>query len=264
MGEELRIEYLERAWGRMAYVTEGGGAPVMLLHASGRSLQDWLPYQFWLRGRRWIALDLRGHGASDLPPAYFKFHRLAEDALALVDHLWVAPVDVVGQSLGGLVALEMLRLAPERVRRLALLETWVRMPYAEVLGEPFAGLSDETRRALALTTHRVYVRWIPAVREDFMAELRDVDTEGLVRRTRHPMLMVYGDRGEARPGAEALGVPVREGVALAWVAGGSHWFPQFQIAQTGRILRRFLIGEEPPEEPPLPPPTLQGLMLQPK
>lgn len=263
MDADLRIEFLQRPWGRMAYATDGAGPPVMLLHAAGRSLDDWLAYRGWLRGRRWIALDFRGHGASDLPTAYFKFHRLAEDALALVDHLWVAPVDVVGQSLGGLVALEMLRLAPERVRRIALLEAWLRAGYADVLGDSFAGLSDEVRRTLTRRIRQTYVRWVPVVREDFMAEMRDTDVEAILHGTSHPVLAVYGDRGGVHPGAEALGIPKRESVRMEWVDGGSHWFSQFQVEETGRILRRFLIGEDPPDEP-LPPLSLQGLMLQPK
>jgi pimeloyl-ACP methyl ester carboxylesterase len=82
------------------------------------------------RGARCIALDLRGHGESEKlyePEAYAR-DRLAADVLALIDHLELPSVDLVGYSLGARTAFKAALAAPGRVSRLALGgvgETWL-------------------------------------------------------------------------------------------------------------------------------------------
>jgi pimeloyl-ACP methyl ester carboxylesterase len=69
-------------------------------------------------GHEVVAPDLRGFGSRPPGPAPFSH---AGDVLALLDGLGAERADLVGASFGGLVALEVAALAPERVRSLALL-----------------------------------------------------------------------------------------------------------------------------------------------
>lgn len=83
-------------------------------------------------GRNVVALDLPGHGQSGGAPLA-SVEAIAEWLLALFDLLRVARVDLIGHSLGALVALETAARHPERVARIALLGPAVPMPVADVL-----------------------------------------------------------------------------------------------------------------------------------
>ena len=69
---------------------------------------------------RVIRYDLRGHGASPVPPAPYDIADLGADVLALLDELGVDRAHVGGLSIGGLVGMWIAANAPERVDRLVL------------------------------------------------------------------------------------------------------------------------------------------------
>lgn len=71
--------------------------------------------------RRWLCPDLRGHGSSPAP-APWRTEEHVGDLVAVLDDHGVDRADVVGHSFGGHVALHLLAAAPERVRRLVLLD----------------------------------------------------------------------------------------------------------------------------------------------
>ena len=75
-------------------------------------------------GRRVVALDLRGRGLSDAtPPGTYGWPAHARDVLAVADALGAAgPVDLVGHSMGAFVGMQAAADAPERVRRLVLVD----------------------------------------------------------------------------------------------------------------------------------------------
>jgi pimeloyl-ACP methyl ester carboxylesterase len=110
-----------------------GGAPVVLCHglcASGRQFQSDARH-FAALGYRVLVPDLRGHGASGAPEGFdpdgFTLPRLAADMLAMLDDAEVEAVDWVGNSLGGIVALEMLKAASGRFRSFATFGTSYRL-----------------------------------------------------------------------------------------------------------------------------------------
>lgn len=98
------------------------GVPLLLLNGLGANLEMWEP----LRGRldrRTIAVDLPGTGGSPTPPLPLTIPQDARLVLGVLDALGVEAVDVLGFSFGGSIALELARLAPQRVRRLVLAST---------------------------------------------------------------------------------------------------------------------------------------------
>ena len=94
----------------IAFLDEGEGDPIVLVHgfASNKEV-NWLQ-PGWVAtltraGRRAIALDNRGHGASSklYDPAAYHSAIMAEDVRALLDHLALARADVMGYSMGARV-----------------------------------------------------------------------------------------------------------------------------------------------------------------
>ena len=117
---------------RLAYLDEPAtgaesGEPILLIHGFASShAVNWV-FPTWVKtltgdGRRVILYDVRGHGRSDKPydPEAYTIGTLAEDALALMDHLGLGCIDVMGYSMGARIAAFLQRLAPERVRSLVL------------------------------------------------------------------------------------------------------------------------------------------------
>jgi pimeloyl-ACP methyl ester carboxylesterase len=103
--------------------TGGTGVPVLLVHGFSRDHSMWAATG-WTQalertGRRWLAPDLLGHGASPRPHEREAYQLDAQTRL-LAEALEEEPADVVGYSLGGELALEFALAYPERVRRLVI------------------------------------------------------------------------------------------------------------------------------------------------
>jgi pimeloyl-ACP methyl ester carboxylesterase len=96
---------------------------LLLLHAamghSGR-YYAWVPRLS--RHYRVVRMDLRGHGASGVPPADppLTMQRLVKDTAELLDHLGCKSAHIVGNSAGGYVGQNLAMTSPERVRSLLL------------------------------------------------------------------------------------------------------------------------------------------------
>jgi 3-oxoadipate enol-lactonase len=105
------------------HVEEGPvDAPVLVLSNSlGSTLSVWDPQMPALARRfRVVRYDLRGHGASPVPPAPYEIDDLGADLLALLDRLGLERVHLGGLSLGGLVSAWVAEHEPARVGRLVL------------------------------------------------------------------------------------------------------------------------------------------------
>ena len=108
---------------RIAYIDDGEGAPVLLLHGLGGSADDWRLQRDEFRARyRVIVPDLRGFGASERREP-FTIQQHARDMAALLVALGITRARVVGLSMGGAVAIELALRAPERVAALVLANT---------------------------------------------------------------------------------------------------------------------------------------------
>lgn len=108
----------------IAWFDEGdpSGAPVLLIHGFASSANvNWVN-PGWLKtlgdaGYRVIALDNRGHGASSKPhdPAAYYPSVMAEDAVALLNHLGISTAHVMGYSMGARISAFLALAHPERV-----------------------------------------------------------------------------------------------------------------------------------------------------
>ena len=109
---------------RIAWERRGSGRPLVLVHGLGYARWGWEPVADSLAERfEVILLDNRGIGESDAPPGPYTVAEMAEDVLSVMDEAGLGSADVVGTSLGGMIAQELALTAPQRVRRLVLVCT---------------------------------------------------------------------------------------------------------------------------------------------
>ncbi len=109
----------------LSYDVKGEGDQLLLVAGCGQPAVAWhlsLVPALVGEGYRVATFDNRGVAPSSSPPAPYSVEEMADDALALLDHLgWEEPVFVAGHSLGGWIAETLVLDHPERVRAAALM-----------------------------------------------------------------------------------------------------------------------------------------------
>ncbi|WP_320669433.1 alpha/beta fold hydrolase [Patulibacter defluvii] len=250
----------------LAHAVDGptDGPAVVLLHAIGsdRRLWDGCLAPLTAAGLRVVAVDLRGHGRSPVPPGPYAFGDLAGDVLALLDALAVARASVAGVSLGGAVALDLALRAPGRIDRVAACCTGARIYGPTVWHERAAIVSEQGIDPL---TEGALDRWVTAAFRSteperaatLLATLRatpaagyagcaaalaDLDLRPALGRLSAPTLIVAGAEDVATPPAShaeplAAAIP---GARLEVVPGTAHLAPFERPDLVGPLLAGFL------------------------
>ena len=227
---------------KLSVFVAGRGDPVLLLHGLGATKITWTPVMTALSKRyRIIVPDLLGHGESEKPRGDYSPRSHARIVRHLMDQLEIDRAKVVGNSLGGRVALELALRSPRRVEALALLDpsvpglrwryvlgfariipseigaipfplraSWVEVAIRRLFAHP-ESLSPE---AYALAAHEfIRINRDPRARMAFFSSLRHIVTErpdvffATLRRVKHRTLVVFGEMDRL--------VPARLGVRLA-------------------------------------------------
>jgi pimeloyl-ACP methyl ester carboxylesterase len=212
----------------IAYLDEGHGEPIVLVHGFASTKEvNWL-HPGWVStlteaGRRVIALDNRGHGASDKPrdPAAYHSSVMAEDVRALLDHLDVPRADIMGYSMGARIAAFLARAHPARVRSIMLgglgsrLVDGVGLPesIADALEAPtLADVRDaqgRTFRAFAEQTKSDLKALAACIRGSRQTLSRE-DCASLTM----PVLVAVGTKDDVAGSAQALAALLPHGQAL--------------------------------------------------
>ncbi|MES2402264.1 MAG: alpha/beta fold hydrolase [Pseudomonadota bacterium] len=108
--------------GGTAYSVYGSGAPVVLIHGVGMEQAAWTAQvEALAAGYQLVVYDMFGHGKSRVPPEGVTLADYADQLSDLLDHLGIAAANVIGHSMGALVALEFALGRPHRTTRVAAL-----------------------------------------------------------------------------------------------------------------------------------------------
>jgi pimeloyl-ACP methyl ester carboxylesterase len=123
---------------RLYYEVHGHGRPLVLLHGGLHTIElsfgDLIP--LLADSHRLIAVELQGHGRTADVAREPTYPAMADDVVALLDHLGIERADVLGFSLGGLVALELAMRHPGRLDRLVSAATHFRPEGYHDLSDP--------------------------------------------------------------------------------------------------------------------------------
>lgn len=259
------LKYLNLHGERIAYVDEGSGEVLLLLHGMAGSSQTWrsvikpLSRQF-----RVIAPDLPGHGESNKPRSDYSLGAFAVLLRDLLDELGVTSATIVGHSLGGGVAMQFLYQHPDYAQRLILIGSGGLGPDVgltlRLLSAPGAELIMPiiAPRQVLAAGERVWSRLRRAgieaprgeeiwrsystfsdapTRQAFLRTLRSVvDYRGqavsalnrLNTKTELPIMAIWGDRDAIIPVKHAYAAQdARPDIRLEVLAGVGH-FPQVE------------------------------------
>jgi len=203
----------------IAYLDEGEGDPIVLVHgfASSKNV-NWV-YPTWVSdlrkdGRRVIALDNRGHGESSklYDPAQYSIPAMADDAVALMDHLGIARADLMGYSLGARIAAWLGLKQPARLRSAILGGIGIAMIEGGGPGENVAkALEAPSLEDVTDPVGRTFRAFADQTRSDRLALAACLrGSRGLMTREEAaaisvPVLIAVGSADEVAGSAEALG-----------------------------------------------------------
>jgi pimeloyl-ACP methyl ester carboxylesterase len=203
----------------IAYLDEGEGAPVVLVHgfASTKNV-NWV-YPTWVselkkNGYRVVALDNRGHGESTklYDSADYSIPIMAGDIVALMDHLGIDRADIMGYSLGGRMAAWLALSRPERLRSAILGGIGIAMIEGGGPGENVArALEAPSLEDVSDPTGRTFRAFADQTRSDRLALAaclrgsRGLLTKEEVARIAVPVLIAVGTKDEVAGSASALG-----------------------------------------------------------
>ena len=110
----------------LAYIDMGerSGPAVVLIHGYTDSARDWVPMLPYLSKRyRLILVDIRGHGRSSKPECCYTRLDFAYDVKLLLDALGVRKADIIGHSLGSIIAQTFAEYWPERTGHVVLISS---------------------------------------------------------------------------------------------------------------------------------------------
>jgi pimeloyl-ACP methyl ester carboxylesterase len=118
------VKYLDLHGDRIAYRDTGNGETILLIHGMAGSSETWRAIIGQLSKKyRVVAPDLLGHGQSAKPRGDYSLGAFAVWLRDLLDELGIARVTVVGQSLGGGVAMQFVYQHPDYCERLVLISS---------------------------------------------------------------------------------------------------------------------------------------------
>lgn len=116
------MKYLDVHGERVAYLDEGSGEAILLVHGIAGSSQTWRSVIGPLsRKYRVVAPDLLGHGNSTKPRSDYSLGAMSVLVRDILDGLGITRATIVGHSLGGGVAMQFVYQHPEYVQRLVLI-----------------------------------------------------------------------------------------------------------------------------------------------
>ena len=152
--------------GGQTHLLEGGvasgKASLWCLHATAYSGRSFTPFLKLLAAhRRVVAPDTCGYGGSDWPDAPLDIQGYAQRVLKAVDQAGDTQVDLLGYHTGALIAAELARMEPERVRRLVL----IGVPYLDKAEQPAWRVRLAAPMVLGESLNQFKERWDFLVRE---------------------------------------------------------------------------------------------------
>jgi pimeloyl-ACP methyl ester carboxylesterase len=237
---------------------EGSGFPIVWIHGFPLSSAVFTP-QTRIQGYRHIRPDLRGFGATPPPDGEMTMAGYARDVVDVLDRAGVDRAVVAGLSMGGYVAMQMLRDAPARVAALLLLDTHEKPDSEEERAGRYKSAEDVAKNGTINVVEamlpkmvvreplRIVVRHImnSATPAGVIAALKAMaeraDSTATLRDANVPALVIVGEHDAITPVADAERmVSLMKAAELAPIANAAHLANFEASAQVNDLIPAFL------------------------
>ncbi len=222
--------------------------PVVFVHGFPFSHEIWHS-QLTVAGKLYhaIAYDVRGHGGSSVGDGQYSIEQHCDDLIALLDHLKILKVVIVGLSMGGYIALRAMERNPERFRGLVLCDTRSEADANEgkirrandatrvkregsktfadeFVHKVFAAESFSRRKEATDLVHRIIRRTPPlSIAGTLIALAARTDTTASLAAITVPTLILVGEHDAITPPAASQAMLERiQGAELAVVPEAAH------------------------------------------
>ena len=253
------MNFVERDGVRLAYVEGGqGGLPVLLVHGMQCDHTHMLPLFAHLAPRhRVVAVDLRGHGASDKPEGGYTDPDFNDDLVFLCRELDIERPVAIGHSFGGSTLLHLSVARPDFLSGLVLLDSGVRSLAAK--SAELGKTVDESTSTAGRRSAREFLgsRLFspddpPALREQILDQMDAVpshvvsatgrtvlafDAARAAERCRTPALFILAEKPFTD--AETLG-RLGPNWRVSQIVGAGHFIQLVVPAQVNAMVDRFL------------------------
>ncbi len=258
---------------QLHYEEYGQGAPLLLVHGLGSSTLDWEEQTSVLAAHyRVIAIDLRGHGRSDKPVEHYSIAGFAEDVAALIEHLKLEPVHLVGISMGGMIGFQLGVERPELLRSLTIVNSgpevkakslndcvqiakrWSlsRLLSLETIAKGLGKLLFPKPEQVELRL-KIERRWPRNDKRAYLSSLDAIIGWGVRDRLSNiscPVLVISGDRDYTSVASKEAYVAQLSDARLVVIADSRHATPMDQPALFNAQLLSFLGALAKPTQPP--------------
>lgn len=258
---ELAASFTEIDGLRVRHMREGSGAPVVVLHGWGASIETVVSIVRALQRIAEVhALDLPGFGESQAPREPWGVDDYRRFLGSFMDAVGIArPAALIGHSNGGRVAIAMAAAEPQRVSRMILVDSAGIKPkrgvtYYRKVG--MAKVGKHAARRLGAPGRRLrdalvgraasadYAAAPPEMRATFV-RLVNSDLRDLLPQVRVPTLLIWGQQDTATPVSDAqLMERLIPDAGLVLFEGAGHYSYLDQPARFARIARHFLGNEQ--------------------
>jgi pimeloyl-ACP methyl ester carboxylesterase len=250
MPSEIDMQRFQHDGVDIAFLDEGQGDPIVLVHGFASTAQvNWV-YPGWVAtltsaGRRVIALDNRGHGASSKLYDSAAYHsvRMADDVRALLDHLGLGRADVMGYSMGARITAFFAHAYPTRLRRAVLGGLGIRLVDGVGLPESIAdALEAPTLSDVDDPMGRTFRSFAEQTRSDLKALAacirgsRQTLTRDQVAAIDAPVLVAVGSKDDVAGAAAPLAALLPHGRALD-IPGRDH-----MLAVGDKVFKEAVLG----------------------
>jgi pimeloyl-ACP methyl ester carboxylesterase len=234
----------------IAFLDAGDGEPIVLIHGFASTKEvNWVD-PGWVAtlsgaGRRVIALDNRGHGASSklYQPASYHTALMADDVRALMDHLRLPRVDVMGYSMGARIAAFVALNHATRVRSVILGGLGIKLVEGVGLPETIAdALEAPSLDKVSDPTGRTFRSFAERTGSDLRALAacirgsRQILTREQVAALEAPMLIAVGTQDDVAGSPHDLAALVPHGRALD-IPGRDH-----MLAVGDRVFKQAVLA----------------------
>lgn len=218
---------------KLYYETYGQGAPLLLLHGNGESINSFR-YQIAELARHYqvIAVDTRDHGKSAATKGALTYDLFAEDMVALLDALHVPKASIVGWSDGGNTGLSLALHHPERVRALITMGANI---YADT-----TALDGRLMRYVQQASHRgpTRARRLNTLMVDY-PQMKPAELAAI----KVPVLVMAGEKDVIKEAHTRLIGASIPGARVVILPGLTHYAPQEDPALFNKTVFDFLAAQ---------------------